>query len=522
MSFPRTFWPSFFLVMGTLVAFYQVLEFDFVNFDDPIYVIHNMDLQGGLSYDTLLWAFTETKKSGHWHPLTWLSLALDVQIFGLDKPWGFHLTNLLLHLANTLLLFQVLYCSTGAQWRSAAVSALFAWHPLHVESVAWITERKDVLSTLFWMLTMLAYLQYVRQPGWKSYSLMLLCFLLGLLSKPMVVTLPFILLLWDFWPLQRLSLHSPHNPGQDSPGLPRLLLEKVPLLLLVLASSLWTFSVMSAGTVRTLGETITPLSRLNNALWAYVTYLKKMVWPVDLAPFYPVSLDGFPTFALLPALFLAGCTLLAIALVKSRPYLLVGWLWYVGTLVPVSGRWQAGAYTWADRYTYIPLIGIFIGLVWFLHDLLPGRWGRKILILGLGGILVGCLYLTWFQVQIWKDSETLWTHTLNVTSKNYLAHVNLANALESQGRVHLALDHYRRSVEVYPNYALGYRRLGLVYQKYHFFPEAVEAFQKLVDLAPDNPDYRLHLATALRQMGRVQEALFQEEEYNRLVRSAKK
>ncbi|MCE9565405.1 MAG: glycosyltransferase family 39 protein [Planctomycetes bacterium] len=438
------------LTLGTLIGFSQALSCDFVNFDDPVYVTNNFDVQAGLCIDTIIWAFSpDTRLSAHWHPLTFLSLAVDHDIYG-QRAWGFHLTNLLLHLANTLLLFRILHSSTGSVERSFVVAGLFAWHPLHVESVAWVTERKDVLSTFFWMLTMLVYLRYVRKPNWKPYCLMMFFFAMGLLSKPMVVTLPCVLLLWDAWPLRR-------------PVSVWLIIEKLPLFALSVASGLWTSVVMRGGTVRHIGGEASTGERIANALVSYVVYLRKMVWPNDLAVLYPIDVIYDPTQDAIRATgLLLVLTLLAVCFVRSRPYLLVGWLWYLGTLLLVSLRLQAGSFTWADRYTYIPLIGIFIAIVWGLSDLLLNRsWGRAFLSALFSGVLLACLTQTWFQVRTWNNSETLWTQALKVTNNNVIAHVNLAFAISNkEGRLAEEIDHWEAAIRIKSDVADWHWKLG--------------------------------------------------------------
>ena len=483
------------LALGTGIAFCQVLDFDFVSFDDPVYITNNSSVQGGFNLDTVIWAFTETKKSAHYHPLTWISLAVDYELFRLN-PRYFHLTNLLLHLAGTLLLFAVLLRSTRAVWPSFATAALFAWHPLHVESVAWISERKDVLSTFFWMLTMLLYVEYVRTRSVKLYVEMLTCFVLGLLSKPMVVTLPCVLLLWDLWPLGRWQ--RPHRLW--------LIWEKLPLFALSLASGLWTFIVMAAGTVRHRGEVITVADRIDNALISCVVYLRKMFWPDDLAPYYPAPLAGFPqSQAILAAVILLAITLLALFTARRHPYLLVGWLWYVGTLLPVSLRLQAGSYSWADRYTYVPLIGVFIALAWGVNDLLLA-WSRRVKRSGhptsgtemalaprsvgavlIVGSLAACMIVTWQQVKIWQNSETLWTHTLAVTEDNFLANVNLGIYLrDKEGRADVAERCFLEAVRVHPDLAEGHAWLGRFYQDQKKFEQADREFRRAVELDPSD------------------------------------
>ena len=359
------------LALATLISYSQVLNHDFIDFDDDMYVTRNENVQKGLTWQNIKWAFT-TNQAYNWHPLTWLSHMLDCQLFGL-KPAGHHFTSVLFHIANTLLLFLVFKSMTGNLWRSAFVAALFALHPLHVESVAWIAERKDVLSTLFWLLTMAAYVRYVRKPGPKWYLLTILAFAMGLMAKPMLVTLPFILLLLDYWPLARFQFGQ-NIKDTEWKILYRLFVEKIPLFIITIITSVITFIVpKGSGAVPGLKE-LSLMPRLTNALISYVKYIEKMFWPSRLAVFYPRAVDAIPTWQILAALLLlliiSG---LAVWLARSRKYLLVGWLWYLGILVPVIGLVQVGDQAMADRYTYVSLIGLFIIVVWGLNDLLE-KW----------------------------------------------------------------------------------------------------------------------------------------------------
>jgi tetratricopeptide (TPR) repeat protein len=474
------------LVLGTLAVYGGTLSNEFVNYDDPDYVTANPNVQAGLTNSSIRWAFTTTRAS-NWHPLTWLSLQLDSQLFHL-RPWGFHLTSLLLHCANALLLFLVLDAMTGMVWRSAVVAALFAWHPLHVESVAWVAERKDVLSTLFWMLTLGAYVHYVRRPGTIRYLLVFCSLGLGLMAKPMLVTLPCVLLLLDYWPLGRLRFgDAAATNGRPASKKARakswqegslrwLLIEKLPLFALAAASCAITWYVQQkGGAVQSL--TKYPLeARLSNVPVAYCTYLAKMVLPVDLAPLYPHSKAALPAWQVAGAsAFLLGVTALALALARRLPYLAVGWFWYLGTLVPVLGLVQVGAQALADRYTYVPLIGIFLLLVWTTADLLV-RWRSSfVLIPATAVVLLFCMFLTWVQVGFWQNSYMLWVRTLAVTEGNYIARNNLALVCEDQGDLAQALTLYREAV----------------------------------DLAPDDLSSRINLAGLLARLGRGEEAVAQ-------------
>jgi hypothetical protein len=418
----------------------------FISFDNSnVFIINNV--QAGVTPESITWAFTATRAS-NWHPLTWLSHILDFQLFGLNAGWH-HLINVLFHIANTLLLFFVLRGMTGALWRSGFVAALFALHPLHVESVAWVSERKDVLSTFFWILTMWGYAGYVRRPGIKRYLLVLLLFALGLMAKPMLVTLPFVLLLLDYWPLGRLQPGSSLNGSrseQRSLGL-KLILEKIPLFFLSAGSSVATFMVQkSGGAVASLDSM--PLSaRVANALVSYVSYLGKMFWPYHLAVPYPLraELPGWHVAG--SSALLLAITLLALRAVRRRPYLAVGWLWYLGTLVPVIGLVHIGSQAMADRYTYVPLVGIFVVIAWGISELAAGWRYRKIGLTALGSVVLAILMVTsWHQVGYWKSSVTLLERSISVNPNNPVASMNLGHALIAGGKLEQGIDQFSEAL----------------------------------------------------------------------------
>ena len=411
-----------FLVVATLATYGDLRTHQFINFDDDIYVTGNPPVQDGLTLKGLTWAFT-TMHGGLWIPLTWLSFMVNSQLFGLH-PGGFLLTNLLFHIANALLLFLWLLYLTRTLGCSFLVAALFALHPLHVESVAWATERKDVLSTFFWLLTMWAYVWYAERPRLGRYLLILVCFSLGLMAKPMLVTLPFVLLLLDYWPLGRLRLKGPAAAAaspKPGPGvtIKRLVWEKSPLFVISALSIVVTFYAQKeAGAISTL-QTLPIANRLANAMVAYGSYLGKMFWPAHLAVFYPHPGHNLPIWqALAAGLALAVLTLLALRQARRHPYLLVGWLWYLGTLLPVIGLVQVGGQAMADRYTYVPFIGLFIVVVWGMADL-AARWRapKFLLPVGAGVVLSALMVCTWVQVSYWRDSITLYEHTLEVTRR---------------------------------------------------------------------------------------------------------
>jgi hypothetical protein len=461
-------WVALGLAVLTLASFAPLWldSYDFINLDDPSLVIDNPDIKDGLTVRGIGWAFT-TLHGYNWMPLTWLSFELDSQLHGI-QPWGYHVTNVLLHTANVLLLFGVLRRFTGALWRSAAVAALFAVHPLRVESVAWVAERKDVLSALFWMLTLAAYGWYAWRPSLRRYALVALTFALGLMAKPMLVTLPFVLLLMDYWPLRRFRAPALQAPGDptgptfSTASLARLLLEKAPLLALAVGLSAIT---LHAQRELVLGsEHYSFGTRASNALVSYVRYLGMTFWPTDLALYYPHPGDTLPAGAVGGAgLLLAAITAAAVWAAPRRPSLAVGWLWYLGTLVPVAGFVQLSNQGHADRWTYIPLIGIFCLVVWQIAALAE-RWGfRAVAALGLTAAVVACALASWVQVHYWSDSITLWTHTLEVTGDgNAVAQNALGAAYLGAGDIDRAEPHFLAAARLKPGYSDPRYNLGAI------------------------------------------------------------
>jgi tetratricopeptide (TPR) repeat protein len=489
------------LILLTIIAFLPLKHNGFINsFDDNTYVTKNLFVQGGLSLRGLTYAFTTTQ-AANWHPLTWLSLMLDYQLFGWN-PKGYHATNLFFHLANVLLLFLILENMTKAFWPSALTAALFALHPLHVESVAWVAERKDVLSTFFWLTTMGAYLRYVRRPGWGRYCLILLSFSLGLLTKPMLVTLPFALLLMDYWPLGRFQLPPPpvarRGKGGKQPYLRfslRLIWEKVPLLILAAFACFMTIHAQQSAMASL--DQIPFAARLGNALLSYVSYLVKMIWPVHLAVFYPFLKDslswGQVTAA---ALALLAISLLVLKGARKYPYLPVGWFWYLGTLVPVIGLIQVGLQSMADRYTYVPLIGIFIILAWGLSDL-TAKWRRRELWLGAaaGLGLVTLMTLTWYQLGYWRNAKSLFEHAVEVTENNFMAYSVLIKEYEDAGQIDKATKMFQKAIEV-QNLFLAYYNFGALLVRQNRFDEAIPMLEKAIK-------YRIDFAMPYNFLGMI-------------------
>jgi tetratricopeptide (TPR) repeat protein len=482
-----------------LLVFRQVGGHSFINLDDGLYVYQNPHVRGGLSKEGVARAFT-TFHAANWHPLTWISHMTDVQLFGLDAGWH-HRVNVLFHLANTALLFLVLWRMTGGLWQSAFVAALFAVHPLHVESVAWVAERKDVLSTLFWLLTMGAYLGYVRRPSVQRYLPVFVFLALGLMCKPMLVTLPFVLLLLDGWPLDRLSLRT----------LGRRVLEKAPLLGLSTASCIITYIAQSQG------KAVVPLGnmsvgpRLSNALVSYAIYLEKAVWPSSLAVFYPHPATigaGIPAWKIAGAvLLLAGISFLALRERRRRPYLAAGWLWYLGTLVPVIGFVQVGAAAHSDRYTYVPLIGVFLAVAWGVPELLPKRrWRKWVLGVAAGSVLAALTVASWFQVGYWRDNFSLYSRTLAVTEGSWMVLLNLGSAYGDRGEFSKASTYYREALRIKPDYVEAWYGLGMVSVNFGRQEEAIGYFKEALRSKPDFAPALYSLGQAQTELGRIQEA----------------
>jgi tetratricopeptide (TPR) repeat protein len=492
------------LPLLVFLAYLPALTSDFVRYDDQVYVTENVHVQLGLTWENVKWAFC-TPTAPYWHPVTWLSHMLDCELFGL-KAWGHHLTNLLLHTANTLMVFLVLRRMTGAFWRSLLVAGLFGLHPMHVESVAWVAERKDVLSALFWLLTLSAYARYARKSTVQSpqskvfYGLSLLAFTCGLMSKPMVVTLPFVLLLLDYWPLNRFGNHRVWP----------LVREKLPFFLLAAASSVVTFVVQrSIGTVAT---TVTlPMSaRLENALVSYAGYLGKLLFPTNLAVIYPLRYPfHWPLGDLISAgLLLLGISVVVIALRRRQPWLLVGWLWFVGTLVPVIGLVQVGLQAMADRFSYVPSIGLFISLSWGAWALTKTWRYQVVAVSGAATVaMVLCAGLAWRQAGYWKNTGTLFQHAIDVTENNFIACSNLGDYELAQGHCDEAINLYRETIRLMPGYGLAYAPLGVALCKTGRLAEGIQELQLAVKLEPDSAQVHANLADALVQDGQGEEAI---------------
>jgi Flp pilus assembly protein TadD len=529
------------LVVASLAVFAPTLGYRFVNIDDDRCVVRNPPLRAGLTPDGLRWAFT-TFETANWQPLTWISYLVDYQVHGL-APGGYHLGNVVLHTANAVLLFLALRWMTAAVWPSALAAALFAVHPLHVESVAWVAERKDVLSTFFWMLALLAYAHYTERPGLGRYLLAAGAFGLGLLAKPMLVTLPCVLLLLDYWPLRRFGVRPLHH----------LIGEKLPLLAMSAVScGITWYAQREGGAVGSL-EDYPLAARIGNALVAYGAYVGKAFWPVHLAAFYPHPGAALPAWKAVGAgVGLAAATALAWRQRRRFPYLIVGWFWYLGTLVPVIGLVQVGMQAMADRYTYIPLIGLSLMIAWGLADLAAWRPEKRAALAWAAGLWLVCLtVLARVQVGYWADSITLWEQVLRVCPESYVAHFNLANLLIANGKAPLAVEHcrealklkpddgllnsnlasaldeagqreeaevhHRLAVQFAPNAALAHHRYGIhLAQRPEHLAEAVEQFTEAIRLAPDFADAHFNLGIALGFEGKREESIARLQEAVRL------
>ena len=494
--------------MATLGVYWHVTNHEFINYDDDLYVTDNHNVQAGLRLESITWSFTATHAS-NWHPLTWMSHMLDCQLFGMNPGWH-HLTNLFFHIANALLLFLAFKRMTGDSWQSGFVAALFALHPLHVESVAWVAERKDVLSAFFWMLTVWSYIWYLERPRVSRYLRVLFFFILGLMAKPMLVTLPFVLLLLDYWPLGRFQFGRSGGEGksrQRAIAL-RLVWEKIPLFILAVASSFVTFLVQqSGGAVRSL-DALSLDVRISNTLVSYVSYIGKMIWPYHLAVLYPHPGNLPMSQIAVACLLLISISFLAIMAVRQRPYFAVGWLWYIGTLVPVIGLVQVGIQSFADRYTYVPLIGIFIIIAWGFPDIVSKCRHKEIgITIIVGALLSIFMVTTWLQVRYWNNNMTLFEHALDVTANNYLAHNNLGNALNEQGDRAEAIRHYSEALRINPTYWEAHYNLGNALTAQGRTAEAIRHFSEALRLNPGFAEAHNNLGFLLAEQGDRAEAI---------------
>jgi tetratricopeptide (TPR) repeat protein len=505
---------GFFLVVSTLAVYWPVGSHEFVGYDDDGYVTENPRVKRGLTIDNIVWAFRSNQKS-NWHPLTWLSHMLDVQLFGMNAG-AHHMTSVFFHILNSLLLFAVFRKMTGRVWPSGFVAAMFALHPLHVESVAWIAERKDVLSTFFWMLTLWSYARYTVFPDIRRYLPVAGFFLLGLMAKPMLVTLPFVLLLLDYWPLKRLRFNAQdHQISESHQRLPalQLFMEKMPLFFLSLLSCVITFLVQQkTGALASIE--LQPLSlRIANALISYVKYIQKMIWPDNLAVLYPYppSISGWYTIGAL--VMLGGITFLAVRYAKKFPWLMVGWLWYLGTLVPVIGFVQTGVQAMADRYTYLPAIGLFIIAAWGGPRIAAG-WCYKTKALSIASAALFIFFMTASrsQVRYWHDSLSLFNHALATTSDNYVMHNNLGFELALKGYTDEAIKHYREALAIHPDFEAAHINLGVALRRQGRVDDSIKYYYAVLSVRPGYAGVHHNLGISMLHKGRIDQAIshFQE------------
>lgn len=500
-------WVCLFLTGAVLIVYSGVKNYDFIIFDDTQYVTGNRYVRSGLNAENIFWSFSsDDKDRTYWHPLTWISHMLDVELFGM-QPGFHHLVGVFFHLANTLLLFLVFHRMTGALWRSAFVAALFALHPINVESVAWIAERKNVLSTFFWMLTLTAYVYYRQKPRIVRYFILFFVFTLGLLAKPVLVTLPFVLLLLDYWPLGEKDSRAPNGIFPKSTY--RLILEKIPLFVLSgLAVYLASSSLSGAGNYVSL-ETIPLMLRIGNALVCYIKYMGKMVWPVDLAVFYsyPASLPAWQVIGAL--IFIVCVSVFVIFMLKQHAYLAVGWFWFLGTLIPVGGLVQAGLWpAMADRWAYVPLIGVFIMFAWG-GEAIVSRWRFKqpLVAYAVLAILVTLTIIARIQVGYWANSITIFEHAITSTGGNWVAHNNLGKALSDLGKDAQAFQHYSAALRYNPNSAHILVNLGSELLARGKINEAADYFERALTLDPDFTEAYNNLGLAHVRKGDIKEAV---------------
>ena len=537
------------LALVTVALYWPATGYDFINFDDPDYVTANLHIQGGFNWEGLKWACLNPV-CGNWHPLTVVSHVLDCQIYGL-KPWGHHFTNVMLHALNTVLVLVLLQQMTGARWRSLFVAVLFAVHPLRVESVAWVAERKDVLSGFFGLLALVCYVRYtgkavfgnqwsvsnVQASGMTSanraspitdrascvrhraslfYVLSLSCFALGLMSKPMLVTWPFVMLLLDYWPLKRMQ--DAECGVRSGWGLsPQLLWEKIPFLALAVAASVITFVVQKREGALLAAESLPLSARSGNALISYVRYLGKFFWPTDLAIYYPYPGHWPMAKVLMAGGLILGLSVLFLAQRRRFPFVLMGWLWFVGMLVPVIGLVQAGSQAMADRYTYLPSLGLLMLAVWAAFEL-ARRWRHHEIALSVAGAaaVALCLALTRQQLGYWRDSETLFRHAIEVTEGNAIAHNSVGSALAEKGQVEEAIRHYREALGLRPDYADAHVNLGTALGEKGQIEEAIRQYREALHLEPDYAMARYRLGNLLAKKGQLDEAISQYHEAIRL------
>jgi tetratricopeptide (TPR) repeat protein len=507
-----------FILVSTFSVYSQVQDHEFINYDDNKYVTESSIVKAGFTNENIIRVFTNAH-FGMWIPITTLSYILDYELYVLNAK-GYLLTNLFFHIANSLLLFLVLFRFTGAIWQSAFVAAMFAFHPLNVDSVAWVSERKNVLSTLFLLLTMWAYINYVNKPTIKKYGLVFLFFSLGLMSKPILVTLPFVLLLLDYWPLRRVKIGEGRSNNEileestaKGSGILQLVLEKIPLFLLIIGSSILTVVSHNIAFGVSSLEVISLQSRLANAMVSYLEYLEKMVWPIGLSILYPHPGNALPVWqGIFCGITLLGITIISIRLIRKAPYFIVGWFWFLGTLLPVAGILRAGVHVMADHYAYISLIGVFIIIAWGIPELIS-KWRYKVKVLSiLAAIIIPILLVTtWGQVSHWKNSITIFKHAIRVTDIKYpnfaLVHNNLGIALFAEKKNEEAIFHYKMAINLQPNKTKAHYNLGIALFAEKKNEEAIFHYKIAIQLNPNFTNAHYNLGIIYLQKGEMKEAV---------------
>jgi len=512
----RDFLVLAFLFFSVFIIYFQTHGYEFISLDDPLYVVNNKQVHKGLSLDSIGWAFSLSKQGEvtNWHPLTWFSHMVDYQLFGLN-PGMHHMGNVLFHALNAMLLFLALRWMTGSVWKSAFVASLFALHPVNVDSVAWIAERKNLLSTTFWMLTLIAYFFYTKKPGLIRYLLIVTAFCLGCLAKPMLMTLPFVLLLLDYWPLGRIQLPQLHEEKTKWSSFfhdaSRLVLEKIPLMIL---SFLFVYATMLSLKISKtiMASDLTPMGlKIKNAIVSYPIYLGKMVWPKDLSIFYPFP-DAIPLWQVMGSIAVL-LLITALALIKYRkyPYGIVGWLWFLGTLVPVIGIVQAGLWpAIGERWAYIPYVGLFITVAWGVPDLLARVQQRKVVMAAGAAIILTVLASrTWFQIGYWKDDFTLFSHCIELNADNYVAHVNLAVAYAQQKKTEEAVHHFTEALRIHPNDVLALDGLGRLYNELGQWDTSIQFYSEEVRYNPKDVKANYDLGSVYAAKGDIERAIRQ-------------
>ncbi len=505
------------LIILCLVIYWPVQNYDFLSYDDSLYVTDNYRTKSGFTWDNVTSTFTDVPSEGLWHPLTMFSHMLDWSLYG-DNAGGHHWTSVIIHILNTVLLFLFFKVITGAVWRSAFVAALFAVHPINVESVAWIAERKNVLSTFFWILTMLFYVWYVRSPDWKRYLAVFISFALGLMSKPMLVTLPFVLLLLDYWPLNRTNINAEGENYIESSNLNLkkqkisfLIVEKVPLF--VLSAISCGFALYVGNAINSLGslDDISLTKRITNAIFSYLIYLKNLFWPTELAFYYPYF--DISIWQLLIAIL--AILLVSISIYKHYrryPYLMVGWLWYLGTMVPVLGIVQVTSNAMADRYAYIPFIGLFVMLVWGMGDIFKKIFSTKVIAVIMGLILFVLIVLTHYQLQSWENNYTLYNHAIRMAKPNFLPYKNLGLHLIDKNRPEEAAYYLYKAIELRRNDPTLHNSLGVALTMMKKYAEAEKEYNTALTLNPTHARAHNNLGMVLMWQGKIDGAMqhFQE------------